>query len=116
MRVSSLKSSSFVSYFSHLPPDQAIEKCAQLQGASDICSNVDNWKAYVAKRYGLKYSLQRPDLLTADEWMAQAMELEKVKSDISVTTNRYRTAVKNDYTAIAYRDNPPYVINLFRLL
>lgn len=65
-----------MAYFSHLPPQEAIARCEQLQGASEICSDIDNWKAYIAKRYALKYSVQRPDLLTAEEWQQQAMLLE----------------------------------------
>lgn len=73
-----LKQASFVAYFSHLPPQEAIDRCSKLQGAAEICSDVDNWMAYVARRYGFKYSLQRPDLTTADEWMAHALALEQV--------------------------------------
>jgi hypothetical protein len=78
MNPSSLKSSSFVAYFSHLPPQIAIERCNRLNGAAEICSDADNWKAYIAKRYGLKFSVQRPDLITAEEWQAQAVALEEV--------------------------------------
>lgn len=88
MNPSSLRTSSFVAYFSHLPPQEAIERCASLQGATEICSDVDNWKAYVAKRYGLKYSFQRPDLLTAEEWQQQALALE-ISTDAKINGNTY---------------------------
>lgn len=94
----SLRKASFVAYFSHLPPQEAIEKCHQLQGSSELCSDIDNWKAYVAKRYGLKYSLQRPDLTTAEEWQAQAVALEKPGN-------------VNKYYAFVFRDFPPMLFS-----
>jgi hypothetical protein len=100
MNPQSLRSASFVAYFSHLSPQEAIQRCASLQGATEICSDADNWKAYIAKRYGLKFSVQRPDLITAEEWQAQAVALEKYKPD---NTNRYY--------AFVYRDLPPMLFS-----
>jgi hypothetical protein len=94
MNPQSLRSSSFVAYFSHLPPQEAIQRCANLKGAAEICSDVDNWKAYVAKRYGLKYSLQRPDLTTAEEWQQQALALE-ISTDPKINGHLYYAGTYN---------------------
>ncbi len=90
-------------YFSHLPPREAIARCSRLNGAEEICSDVDNWKAYIIRRYGLKFSLQRPDLTTADEWQRQALALE-----ISTDSE----ADENVYLAMALFDGTTRLMNL----
>jgi hypothetical protein len=101
MRPSTLKTSSFVAYFNHLTPDEAAQACANLHTAvEDICGDVDNWKAYVAKRYGFKYSVQRPDLLTAEEWIEHARILETLYPNLSVTHKNARRKGINAYVAI----------------
>ena len=99
MKAPTLRQTSFVAYFSHLPPDEGIDNCAKLQGATEICSDVDNWKSYVAKRYGLKYSLQRPDLTTTSEWQLQALALEQPNSVI--------VPYQHNYVATASRGESP---------
>lgn len=100
MKLSTLKTSSFVSYLSHLPLKEAVETCAGMQAAvEDICGDLDNWKAYVARRYGLKYSVQRPDLLTTDEWIRQAFILENLK-DNSAEAIRDRNALNHYYAVV----------------
>lgn len=103
MNPKSLLSSSFVAYFSHLPPQEAIERCNRLNGAAEICSDIDNWKAYISKRYGLKYSVQRPDLLTTEEWQQQALALEGL--DLSWHVDDWRRVGAERYAVPAGRNN-----------
>jgi hypothetical protein len=111
MNPNSLRSSSFVAYFSHLPPQEAINRCNQLQGAAEICSDVNNWKAYVAKRYGLKYSVQRPDLLTADDWMAQAIALEAANLNLPSQNQPKITPLQDNYIAVVFPESSPLLLN-----
>lgn len=113
MKSTTLKQSSFVAYFSHLPPQEAIDRCSELQGAADICSDVDNWKAYVARRYGLKYSLQRPDLTTADQWMQHVLILEQVDLRRSLRGILVAPANTHGYAAPLFHESPATIRSQF---
>lgn len=72
-----LQSISFANVFHAFPPLEAISKCNNLPGYEDVCNRISSWKAYIAKRFSRKRSVQRPDLLLASEWIEYAKGLER---------------------------------------
>ena len=107
----SLKSESFATIFAGLPPKEVIRKCSAMPGSEDICSDMNNWKAYVTKRFSRKRGLQRPDLLTVDEWITHATLLEDKTKITTYNVGIYLYEVEGSlFTGNIHNKHPDYFV------